>query len=210
MKKIVLFLSLMTVSIAWSQGKYEAGMTKAMTDMKSASTPQDMKKVSAFFERIADAEKDKWLPYYYATYANIMSVWMDEKSDKDKEAEKSLQLLEKAEALEQNNSELFCLRNMIATQQMTVDPMSRWQSYGAEASKALENAKKADPNNPRVYFLEGQSKFNTPVAFGGGKVAAKPVFQKAVDLYNTYTLPSPLHPDWGKEEAIAKLAECSN
>lgn len=209
MKKLIVFISLITVSSAWTQSKYETGMTKAMADMEKASTADDMIKVSAFFERIADAEKDKWLPYYYATYANIMSVWIDEKIDKDKAAEKSLELIAKAEVLEKDNSELYCLRNMIATQQMMVDPMSRWQSHGAEASKALENAKKADPNNPRAYYLEAQSKMNTPPAFGGGKAAAKPIFEKAVELYKTHTLASPFHPNWGKDQAEKRLAECN-
>jgi len=208
MKKISLILFILIGFNVLSQGKYEAGMTKALTDLKNAQTADDMLKISAFFERIADAEKDKWLPYYYAAFCNNASAWMNEKADKDKTAEKSLVLLDKAEILETNNSEIHCLRSMTATMQMTVDPMSRWQSYGTEASKALDNAKKADPNNPRIYHLEAQSKMNTPVAFGGGKKVAKPIFEKAVELYNSFTLASPFHPDWGKDDAVKLLKEC--
>ena len=211
MKKglILMFVLITGMLSAQEMSKYEAGMTKALAKMKTDSTIADYTATSALFERIGDAEKDKWLPYYYAAYTNYMTGWMDEKADKDKIAEKSIQLIEKAEALEPKNAELFCMRNMVAVQQMMVDPSSRWMSYGRKASKALEQAKDVDPNNPRIYYLEAQSTFNTPEAFGGGKKAAKPKFEKAVEMYGTFKLPSPLHPDWGKEEASKMLEECN-
>ena len=163
---------------------------------------------AAFFERVADAEKDKWLPYYYAAYANYLIGWMNPKADKDKVAEKSNDLITKAEAIEPNNSELFCLRQMTATLQMVVDPMSRWQTYGTQASKAIENAIKADPNNPRSYYLKGQNLMSTPEAFGGGKAIAKKLFEKAVELYATFKPASSFHPNWGKEQTDKLLAQC--
>ena len=209
MKKIILLaLTLVSVLALNAQTKYETGMTKAIEKYQVAKSAEDMLAASAMFERIADAEKDKWLPYYYAALTNNFASWIDEKADKDKLAEKSLMLLEKAEILDTNNAELYCLRNMIASSQMMVDPMTRWQKYGAQASTALANAKKADPNNPRIYYLEAQGIFNTPEAFGGGKKNAKPVFEKAVELFGTFVSPSPLHPNWGKEDAIAMLKQC--
>jgi hypothetical protein len=209
MKTLILLIALVLSATSLNaQSKYETAMTKAMDQYKAGKTAKDMLDVSALFERIAEAEKDKWLPYYYAALTNNMASWIDEKSDKDKLAEKSLVLVAKAEALEANNAELFCLRNMIASSQMMVDPMSRWQSYGMEASNALTDAKKADPNNPRIYFLEGQGVFNTPEAFGGGKKNAKPLFEKSVTLFETFTLASPFHPDWGKDDATEMLKAC--
>ena len=183
-------------------------MKKGLEDAKIAKNSQEMLASSAFFERIANAEKDKWLPYYYAAYFHIIATWMDEKSDKDKEANKALELIIKAEALEQNNAELFCLRNMIGTMQMIVDPMTRWMTYGKQASKALEDAKKADSNNPRIYYLEGQNTLNTPEQFGGGKKNAKPILEKAVANYNSFVLLSEFHPNWGKEDAEKALKSC--
>jgi len=208
--KHIFFLLIITLSVGTlgAQSKYEAGMSKGLEQLKAAKTTEDMQAVSALFTRIGDAEKDKWLPYYYAAYANYIVGWMDEKADKDKIGGQSILLIEKAEIIEPNNAELFCLRQMVAVQQMTVDPMTRWQTYGAEASKAIENAKKADPNNPRIYYLEGQTLKNTPEAFGGGNKVAKPKFEKAAQLFETYKAPSPLHPDWGKEDNAKSLAEC--
>lgn len=205
---ILAFVLLAGVAKAQENGKYETGMTKALEQLKVAKTVDDMVAVSALFERIADAEKTKWLPFYYAAYTNYVTGWMDPKADKDKIGDKSLTLLEKAEALETNNAELYCLRQMIAVLQMMVDPSTRWQTFGLQANKALENAKKADPNNPRIYYLEGQSIYNTPEAYGGGKKAALPKFEKAVELFASFQTPSVFHPDWGKEEATKMLEEC--
>lgn len=208
MKQLFIIISMFFCGFAVAQSKYESGMAKGLEQMKAAKSAEDMTAASAFFERVADAEKDKWLPYYYAAYANYLTGWMNPNADKDKVAEKSKDLITKAEVLEKNNSEIYCMKQMISVLQMTVDPMARWQTYGAEATAALENATKADANNPRIYYLSGQTLMNTPEAFGGGKAVAKKLFEKSVELYKTFKPASPFHPNWGKEEADKLLAAC--
>jgi len=208
MKQVLVIISMFIAGMVAAQSKYEGAMAKGLEQLKDAKTADDMTASSAFFERVGDAEKDKWLPYYYAAYTNYLTGWMNPKADKDKVAEKSKDLIAKAELNEKNNSEIFCLRQMVAILQMTVDPMSRYQSYGAEARNALESATKADPNNPRIYFLNGQTLMNTPEAFGGGKAVAKKLFEKSLELYKTFQPASPFHPNWGKEEAEKLLAAC--
>ena len=164
--------------------------------------------MSATFERIGDAEKTQWLPYYYSALALTNLGWADQKVEKDKLAEKTKAIIAKAAAIE-DNAELYTLRNMVATQQMLVDPQTRWQNYGMEASSALKKGLELDPNNPRLYYLQGMSLFGTPVQFGGGKDKAKPLFQKALELYKT-AQPKPLYPSWGQKQSEQKLAECNS
>ena len=208
MKQLLVIISMFFCGMVAAEPKYEAAMAKGLEQLKSAKTAEDMSAASSFFERVGDAEKDKWLPYYYAAYANYLVGWMNPKADKDKIAEKCKDLITKAEVIEHDNSEIFCLRQMVAIQQMTVDPMTRWQTYGAEATRALESATKADPNNPRIYYLNGQTLMNTPEAFGGGKTIAKKLFEKSLELYKTFKPASPFHPDWGKDQAEKLLAAC--
>jgi hypothetical protein len=66
---------------------------------------------------------------------------------------------------------------------------------------------KLDPNNPRLYYLQGMTLFNTPEQFGGGKDKAKPVFEKSVALFKT-AQSKELYPDWGKDQAEQMLARC--
>ncbi|MBS1973302.1 MAG: hypothetical protein JST13_03040, partial [Bacteroidetes bacterium] len=107
----------------------------------------------------------------------------------------------------EKNAEICTIRNMAATQQMLVDPQTRWQTYGQSASAALEEGIKLDPNNPRLYYLQGMNVFGTPEAYGGGKKNAKPIFEKAVELFKSFQA-KPLYPNWGQNEAARMLAQC--
>ena len=198
----------MLVSVAsFSQtDKYTQAMQKNLAFLDSAKTAADLNTASAAFERIADAEKTQWLPYYWAAEAKVRIGWIDNSVDKDKLAEEAKAIIAKGEAIN-DNAEFATLRNMAATQQMLVNPQERWQTYGAEASAALQKGMQLDPKNPRLYYLQGMSLFNTPEQFGGGKEKAKPVFQKAVDLYKTEEK-KPLYPTWGAQLADEMLAKC--
>ena len=209
MKKLLFILAIFMSTVAFSQSEaYYKKMQQTLQLLDSAKTVQDLQDASATFERVGDAEKTQWLPYYYAALCQTNISWMDAKMDKDKLAEITNALITKAEALSPNNSEIFCLKNMVLTQQMLVDPQSRYMKYGMMANQELAKAKMADASNPRPYYLEGMSVFGTPAAYGGGKDKAKPIFQKCVELYNAFKPASPLNPNWGKKQAENMLAQC--
>jgi hypothetical protein len=207
MKKLFLISFLFAAICANAQSdKYVASMKKNMELMDSAKTTADFQNVSNAFERIGDAEKTQWLPYYYAGLALTLPAWTDQKLDKDANAEKIKALCDKAESIDKN-AEICSIRNMAATQQMLIDPQTRWQTYGMEASAALQKGMQLDPNNPRLYYLQGMSLFNTPEQFGGGKQKAKPLFAKSVELFKKQEH-KPLYPTWGQDQAEQMLAKC--
>ncbi len=209
MKKIILFalisFGLLSNSNAQSE-VYTKKMKENLALLDSARTVEDYQEVAAAFERIADAEKNQWLPYYYAAFAHINTNYVG-KQDADKLALTVMPLIAKAEALEKN-SEIYCLKNMMLGQQMQVDPMSRWGTFGADAGKALAQAKAIDPANPRPYYLEGINTFYTPANFGGGAAKAKPILEKSVALFKTFVPKSELHPTWGQKATEKLLAQC--
>ena len=204
---------------AQTSDKFTMTMQSKITLMDSAKDANALKDVAAAFERIGDAEKTQWLPYYYAalSQANAGNQTMNSlgslnnfanNADKlDPYADKAEELLNKAEALSKDNSEIFIVKKMIATLRMMGDPMNRYMTYGPEGAQALETAKKLNPGNPRVYVLEGLDKYYTPEQFGGGKDKAKPVFEKAVTLYKAEQA-KPLYPHWGQHQAEDMLAKC--
>lgn len=211
MKRIILaigFCSAMLFSSAQSD-RYAAAMKKNLAMFDSAKTTADLQSLSDNLVRIGDAEKTQWQPYYYAALALSTAGWMGQ-LDKDDNAGKINTLADKAEALATTDaakSEICAIRNMSATQQMMVDPQSRYMQYGTAASNALKKGMQLNPNNPRMYYLQGMALFNTPTQFGGGKDKAKPVFEKAISLYNAEQ-PTGFDPRWGKPQAEAQLAQC--
>jgi hypothetical protein len=187
--------------------KYSEIMKKNIVLLDSAKTTADYIAVSSAFERIGDAEKTKWLPYYYAALAQTrIGLGPDKAVDKDAVAAKARDLATKGEAIEKN-SELSAIFSMASTIQMLVDPMSRWQTYGPQAAKALEDGMQLNPKNPRLYFLQGSTVLRTPEFLGGGKAKAKPILEKALKLFNEEKVEA-LSPHWGKDGTNALLEEC--
>ena len=209
MKHLLIILAFGFSTALFSQSEaYYNKMRQTFQLMDSAKSTQDFQEVSATFERIGDAEKNQWIPYYYAALCQTRIGWLDQKIDKDKLADIAKGILAKADAISPGNSELFCLKSMVATQQMLIDPQNRYMSFGAESNQDLEKAKLADPSNPRPYYLEAASVFNTPVAFGGGKANAKPILEKALQLFKAFMPASPMHPNWGEKQTEDMLAQC--
>ena len=196
----------LTFAVNAQSEKFIAAMQKQLALMDSAKTTQDFQNVANNFERIGDAEKTQWLPYYYAGLVLTSAGWRDKNLDKDANSEKIKALCTKAEAIEKN-AEICSIKNMAATQQMMVDPQSRWMTYGQESGKAIQEGLQLDPNNPRLYYLQGMGIFGTPPAFGGGKEKAKPIFEKALELYKAEKV-KPLYPHWGQEQTEQMIAQC--
>jgi hypothetical protein len=89
---------------------------------------------------------------------------------------------------------------MIAQARMQIDPMNRWQKYGAEANRNFTEAIKIDTLNPRPEYLIGVGLFYTPKQFGGGPTTAKPVLEKSLEKFNQFIPESEISPAWGREE----------
>lgn len=210
MKKILAIVFLLATLAGYAQSdKYVNAMKKNLEQFGIVKTTAEFQALAASFERIGDAEKTEWLPYYYAGLALLNPAWTDTKLDKDANSEKVKMICTKAEALLKENAdkaEVLALRNMAATQQMLVDPQNRWMSYGQEAGTHLKNAKDLDTDNPRLVYLEGASVFGTPEQFGGGKAIAKPILEKAVALFKAEQ-PKPMYPQWGLQQAESMLAQ---
>ncbi|MBX2920592.1 MAG: hypothetical protein KF746_00270 [Chitinophagaceae bacterium] len=208
MKKgwILAILSIAVLNVTAQSDKYTKAMEARLTAMDTVKSAAGWRSLADAFQRIGDAEKTQWLPYYYAALCLLTPAWTDPAIDKDTNATRVKELCAKAEAIE-DNAELCTIRNMAATQQMLVDPQSRWSTYGAESEAAMKKGLQLDPNNPRLYYLQGAGIFGTPEQFGGGKAKAKPVLEKALSLFNAED-PKPLYPRWGKQLTEEMLAQC--
>jgi hypothetical protein len=198
---ISFLLVLLFINSPFAQDKYETGMKTTLAKMEDCKTPNDYLKVANSFERIGEAEKDKWLPYYYGAFNCVLACYTDSSNTrKDLYLDKADKYVNNADSLEPDNSEIFTLKGMIAQARMQVDPMNRWQKYGADANNYFAKAIQADTLNPRPEYLIGVGLYYTPVQFGGGPQAAKPVLEKSLAKYNQFVPKDDLMPHWGKEQ----------
>ncbi len=211
MKKLLVSVSvtLLSLVVTAQSEKYQKAMGANLIKMDSAKTPLDFQTLSANFERIAAAEKNQWLAYYYAAETQVLyGFFLNTPAGNDAIADKAEQLLNKADSLQKDNSEISCVRSMIGTLRMLVNPMQRYMQFAQAIEGSVEAAKRQDPSNPRPYYLKGQNLKSTPPQFGGGCKTAKPELDQAMKLFAAFKPASPLHPVWGKQQTEQLLAGC--
>ena len=203
---LILSSSLVTRNASGQEDRYTAAMTSAIDLMDQASDPGEYTESANRFERIATAEKSRWLPYYYASYSLVvMSFDESDGGQRDLILDRAQELLDQALELEPNESELHVLQAFLYPSRIMVDPMGRGMLYIEKMFASLETARSLNPENPRTYFLEGVNKLNLPSSMGGGTEAAKPILEEALVKYEAFTNPDPLWPDWGEESVRSEL-----
>jgi len=212
MKRIILIISLLTAfvsSFAQSERYISAMKANIAAIDTSFKDPQNLLALANNFERIALAESCIMLAYYYAAFCQVNYTYMEQdKSKVDAIADKATWLINRADSLQPENSEISCIRSMIASSHMMVNPMQRYMQYGPESSSQLEKAMQQDATNPRPYYLKGQGLKYTPEQFGGGCKTAAPVLQTALEKYASFKPASDIAPNWGKQRTEMMLNEC--
>ena len=207
-KAMLIFLSLLFFTVAIADDKYEKEIKKNIEKINACKTSNDFIKVANNFERIAVAEKDKWLPYYYSAFVYVLASYADSSNiRKDIYLDNAFKFNEIADSLQPNNSEIYTLNGMISQARMQVDPMNRWQKYGADATNYFTKAMQIDTLNPRPEYLIGIGIFFTPKQFGGGSTAAKPILEKSLAKFEKFVPENDIMPNWGKGQVVEYLKQ---
>ena len=212
MKKLLstLFIATIAVSGFAQSAKYADAMTKALAEFDTISTGDQFMAVANKFERIAMAEKNQWQPYYYSGLARATAVFVyNDNAKTDAILDVAEAHAAKADSLSPSNSEIYVLKSMILGGRIMVDPMTRGQSYGMQSMMLINKAMSLDPNNPRAYFIMGQSLFYTPEQFGGGKTPGCSMMKTAKEKYATFKPAHQFDPNWGEEQVDEMLKQCN-
>lgn len=159
------------------------------------------------------SKPNAWLPFYYAAYCRLMKGYVlseDRKAGRagltDLEADTAESYLDRAESRDTANAEILCLRKMVASLRITAQPMVRFRKYQPVADRALEEAGRLDPENPRVDLLKAQDRFFIPPMLGGSRAQSKQLLLKSLEKFASHRPASPLHPYWGVIQARELLA----
>jgi hypothetical protein len=212
MKNVNLLLLGMILFVSqsvWGQNKYDKTMASALAILDTATKSSTYQSVANTMERVGNAEKDKWLPYYYAGFCYVlMSYHTRDGEEIDALLDKAEKFKEKAASIAKNESEITTLDAWVNMARISVDPMNRGQKYSMKAGALLGKAMQQDPTNPRPHYLKGNNTFYTPAMFGGGAKNALPSFEKAAGLYQTFEAPEKFWPDWGKGNVTTMIEKC--
>ncbi|MEM1134448.1 MAG: hypothetical protein AAGI07_01320 [Bacteroidota bacterium] len=212
MKHLFLTLFLFFISFAMiiaQENQYETAMQNNIQILDTAESENVFKTLANNFERIAFAEKDKWLPHYYVAFSKInQAIYTNDISQVDILINKADDFIKKAEQLSSDNSEIYVLKALAYSSRIRVDFMVRGPQYVTKSNSYLRKASELDRNNPRAYYLLGQNVYNTPVDFGGGAKSARKLFDVAAQLFkNNTSTEKTIYPHWGRESLEEILLE---
>jgi len=212
-KSILLAIGILVAFIALAgETPYEKAMKQSLKSLHEAQNMSDFQEVSNAFGRIADVEKMKWLPAYYASYT--MTVVAANESDgdlKDEKLDVAQEYLDRAANLENDESEVLALQGFIYMIRIGVDPASRGQTYSGKSAQSLQKAKSLNPENPRTLFMLAQLSFGTSRFFGSDTSEACEMNNLALKIFDAVEVEEDsIAPSWGRQQAEQFKLQCSN
>lgn len=205
MKKQILSFTLVLFSLlSYAQTKYEKVMKEKINKIETVKSAEEFQALANDFQRIADKEKGKWQPGYYAALSYIQKGRALMREDKvqglDEIADQAQKYLDDAKSIE-TNAEIQLLQKMIYSLKMMVNPMERYMTFGMKATEQLAVAEKLDPSNPRIALIKAEDVYFTPEQYGGSQTKGIELFKETLEKFNSYKPKSDLDPAWGKSEA---------
>ena len=205
MKKLIAFTLFVGVSFVHAQDRYTKGMEKAFELWKD----QKIMEASNLFERIATAEPDNWIPYYYASQVNTVASFGEKDEAKlSKQLEKAREFLDVAKAISPDNPEILVQEALINTAWIAFDGATYGMTMSQKNVQLYQKALELDPNNPRVVFSKAEWDMGAARYFGKDTAPYCKDVERALELFATFKSDMPFYPSWGKERAEQVLAAC--
>lgn len=189
--------------------KFIAAMQKNIGQMYQSQSKEAFINAASSFERIAQAEKDKWEPLYYIAYSYINASMYEKDGDtKDQILDKAIEIIDQAIESDQQIAEFAVLKAWAYSMKISVDPANRGQKYSQLAYAELGKAMKMDPKNPRAAFLKASMDYGTARFFGNDTAPICEEFKKAKQLADEEEIKSPIWPGWATYAINNSLKSC--
>lgn len=205
---LILAMTLSLISLA-NDGKYLEVMNKNIEAVYKGQTIEELQQAVNTLNRVADAEKTKWEPYYYSAFGCVMMANREKDAiKKDGYLDLALVAVEKAKAIKENESEIIAMEGFIHMIRLTVDPATRGQQYSGMAMQNFGKAIELNPENPRALSLLAQMQFGTARFFNSPATEACGTVNKALEKFETFKSENPLAPVWGKGMTEALKKNC--
>lgn len=190
--------------------QFKEDLKAGVDDFDSAKDMNAWVSASNHLGLIAKKYSGQWAANYYACYSlTVLSFIEKDAKKKDAYLDDAEVFLNKTRSdYKSEYDELYVLQAMFANARLAVQPMARYKKYGDIFKENLEKAKALQPNNPRIYYLNGNSVYYTPKMFGGGAKNALPLFEKAEGLYKNESKEDIFKPSWGERQNEQMVQKC--
>jgi len=205
MQKLIIIALILVSGIMSAQTNYEKGMQKAFKLWQENKTDE----AENMFERISNAETDKWLPHYYIAQINSLKSW-GEKDEKILKAQldKAQEHINSAMAISKDNPEILVMQAHVLTNWVAFDGQTYGMKYAGKVTELYNKAYKLAPKNPRVVFSKADWAMGSARYFGQDTKPFCAEIEKSIELFATFKPESTLHPNWGKERAVEVAKSC--
>ncbi len=180
---------------------------KAIAHQADVVYKQDLLlKSRTIFEKALAADTSNPLALYYVTYTGYklleMNLMNSEAFEKYYgETEKSGLRVSAIKGMESEGKALLASIYMI---KIARSPMSAI-SLTPTIFGLLDQAEKANANNPRINYIRGVMKYNMPKMFGGSYTESADFLRKSIALFEKDETVDSLQPSWGYLESLAWL-----
>ncbi|WP_190809153.1 M48 family metallopeptidase [Flagellimonas sp. S3867] len=205
MKKLILLILIGSVGIASAQDRYSKGMEQAFQLWKD----QKPMEAANLFERIAKAEPDNWVPYYYVAQINTLySFGVKDLEKLSKQLEKAKEFSDFAQAISPDNPELLVQEAMINTAWIAFDGATYGMTLSGKNAQLYQKAFEIAPENPRVVFSKAEWDMGSARYFGKDTTPYCKDVERALELFANFSSDTPFYPSWGKDRAQMVLKQC--
>lgn len=201
---------MLLLSSAVAQTAYEKNMKSSLEQLFSqGASKEGLLAVANKLERVAQAEKDKWQPVYYAGLAYSWLATKEETlAEKDGRIDKAKQLIEEGLLRSPENVEFVTLQGYADMLSLSFDPGTRGQTMSTRVFNTFGKAMKMDPENPRAKLFMAQMQHGTAQFFGQDTSASCELFQSALSSFENATDNGDFSPAWGKGQAEQMVKAC--
>lgn len=205
MKQLTCIAFIVIATFTKAQTNFEKGMTSAFELWETNKIDE----AANLFERIANAEKDNWLPHYYIAQINSIKSWNEKDATVLKsQLDKAQEHLGIAMRLSKNNPEISVMQAQIYTNWIAFDGMTYGMKYSAKVSELYAKAFELDPKNPRVAACKAEWDMGSAKYFGKDTAPYCKDIEASLELFDNYKPMSKLHPTWGKNRAEQEVIDC--
>ncbi len=207
MKRIILITTMLVSSWVLGQDAYTKGMSKAF-ELWGSQKPVE---AANLFERIATAEPDNWLPFYYVSQINTFAAFAEKDKEKHSQLlEKAQQYVDLANAISPKNADILVQQAMVHTAWIASDGATYGMTLSGKVAALYKEASILDPENPRVILSKAEWDMGSAKYFGKDTSPYCKDVERSLELFTNFKPATPFHPSWGKERAEEVLQNCKS